>query len=1101
MAVIKQQRQFFNKPIGVVRASQGGALVAEAVGNLAQEVSDIAYETAAANAKKRGEEKALAKSTSSIAALDPETNKPIAYTPPSGFGAIASAAYQEMIDRRFSDSITRELEAKGSALAQASSTAAQYKDGMASYVKNMYDAGGEDTSYKRLIQEAGQDYVSKTYAALRKKEIDAERARIKKEDRLRRLRNTMSIKNRLESGDTSEELQADIAAMQNDALNAYAAGSATISDVTSAFDMSNGYNALIESGNLMSIYTESTEIEQNNIEAALRDPVNMSQYVKSSDLQDTIRTVLRGKGTSSEVISALQANEKVLTENADLRDDQFLEANPVTADMSIAEIKSKYSGQPANVISQAFENKLLLLLEPELEGDNYNLETIVNELQKPDGTIDTSVLPEGAKELLEGMLPSDIEDVVQGLGARRTALSGIQAGIEKAEKKAKTQAELDAARFLKENPATSDMSFTSLKALYVGQPKESLSTAMADLFLIKMESVIGSQGANINRVIEELSKPKALIDQKNLPSPVWNMTQSMTPKEISGLVTNLKSRQSILDSKQSEALNISLGSVAARMQEFKNLKDLNKVLTAYPKILAEISNIPDATKQADKRNALDSDYANLVSQLVSTKGISLDRLGEINSAILGNKEFTEGTDEELDYYKSVSAAHDLVPSAIKARMSDFALIKETENKAIIEQSTFESAEELAKQGKPLSQVHKDALQERYYGDEVPTPEILLKDEAFLGRASANTILSVEYESIEAGLKSGNPATQIAAFDLFRKLTNVQQDIGDTIVTRDFLAGKIDEDTYNAARSSIIVSSFAGGIPPTEVLANMLGYRGNLDGSIRDGLNIKSVREIFTESELKMPEMSAGAQEEFLSIVRYAAASDVPINPESLIEMKNRYMSDMVEDERVLAMRVGDSTRFGLSLAFDDIEVNAVYGHVIAEMSEDPMFAEYLKTKGIVLRIASGMNPFSSQLQEAVQSTMINKFIKFEPIRETWVGDDSDKAYIVKIRDNAGGYMTMMPSGYPVIVSQSMFADDESNERSTLSYYNSLTAAVNSGNKRGTAKAGLEYLINLDPDKYTDLNSVRSIPRDEYFINEQLTDDEVKAIIEEMQSGE
>jgi hypothetical protein len=167
------------------------------------------------------------------------------------------------------------------------------------------------------------------------------------------------------------------------------------------------------------------------------------------------------------------------------------------------------------------------------------------------------------------------------------------------------------------------------------------------------------------------------------------------------------------------------------------------------------------------------------------------------------------------------------------------------------------------------------------------------------------------------------------------------------------------------------------------------------------------------------------------------------------------------------------------------------------MADDPMLKPYLEDIGLAGRVMSsgGLN-YENQVLASLQ-----KYMKLDPIKETWVGDDSNKSYIVKILSTGGGYVTMEKDGFPIIISQSQFSEEETDERSLFSYNNALTAAVNSGNKRGTAKAGLEYLIKLDPEKYTDLESVRSIPRDDYFINDQLSDEEVQQIIEGMQRGQ
>ena len=130
MAVIRQKTQTFNKPIGVVRASQGGRAVGEAISSFANEVTQEAYRVAANQAEKRGEKEAMSRSSSDVVNIDPETGKPIAYTAPSSYGSIATEAYQDLIDRRFQDSVLSEIQAKGSELASSSANADQYRQRM-----------------------------------------------------------------------------------------------------------------------------------------------------------------------------------------------------------------------------------------------------------------------------------------------------------------------------------------------------------------------------------------------------------------------------------------------------------------------------------------------------------------------------------------------------------------------------------------------------------------------------------------------------------------------------------------------------------------------------------------------------------------------------------------------------------------------------------------------------------------------------------------------------------------------------------------------------------------------------------------------------------
>ena len=163
MVVRRLQRQSFVQPIGVVRANAGGELVGQAIANFATERANEAFRKAGIRAEKIGTEAAASLSSEAIVSIDPETNQPVRYTPPVGYGEIAATAYQNMIKSRFESSVQKEIQRKGTELASSSGSAANYRDNMSSYIDSMYNADGDATPYSRYITEYGQEYVQSTY--------------------------------------------------------------------------------------------------------------------------------------------------------------------------------------------------------------------------------------------------------------------------------------------------------------------------------------------------------------------------------------------------------------------------------------------------------------------------------------------------------------------------------------------------------------------------------------------------------------------------------------------------------------------------------------------------------------------------------------------------------------------------------------------------------------------------------------------------------------------------------------------------------------------------------------------------------------------------
>lgn len=161
MAVIRQQTQVFNKPVGVVRSSAGSQGLAQSISRAADTVTDITFQKAAKEAQSKGIEAARAVEAKRLRTFNPETGKPEAYKAPEGFGTIAAQAYQSVVDKRFEDSITQELRIKAQEIAlkyQYNPTG--YSDVMSDYIASMSEnAGGQ---YSQFIQETGQNFLAST---------------------------------------------------------------------------------------------------------------------------------------------------------------------------------------------------------------------------------------------------------------------------------------------------------------------------------------------------------------------------------------------------------------------------------------------------------------------------------------------------------------------------------------------------------------------------------------------------------------------------------------------------------------------------------------------------------------------------------------------------------------------------------------------------------------------------------------------------------------------------------------------------------------------------------------------------------------------------
>ena len=182
MAVIRETQKFRIGPIGVARASEGGQIVGQAISSAANDIAGMLYKTGAKKAEEAGLEAGTSAERASIITINPKTGEPEAFTPPPGFGGIATDAYQRVIRSRFQQSIEEEIKLKSREFAvrfeQNPNAVGLYETAMADYIASMSNnATGEFSGY---IKDVGTSYLNATRSNLAIAQIRRERAAAKK---------------------------------------------------------------------------------------------------------------------------------------------------------------------------------------------------------------------------------------------------------------------------------------------------------------------------------------------------------------------------------------------------------------------------------------------------------------------------------------------------------------------------------------------------------------------------------------------------------------------------------------------------------------------------------------------------------------------------------------------------------------------------------------------------------------------------------------------------------------------------------------------------------------------------------------------------------
>ena len=299
MAVIRQKTQVFNQPVGVVRADAGAAQVGQAISNTASRISQLAYREAAINAEKAGQQAAKAQPSDKLIVIDPDTNMPVAYTPPASFGSIAARSYQNMIDRRFEEAILNEFASKGSEFASSSSTADQYKNRMTNYIQEMYNSEGEATAYSTYIKEAGSEYVASTYASLAKKQAEAAKKALTNQQLMSGYLDEKKLANLIAAGGSDEEILALSSSLRAKYLDLKNTNSMTFPSWKSANDRIDGLQGLSANNNLIDIYSTLSSSEQSMFKLGLTNPTIMARLADKIDNNNLEALAVAAKTTTS----------------------------------------------------------------------------------------------------------------------------------------------------------------------------------------------------------------------------------------------------------------------------------------------------------------------------------------------------------------------------------------------------------------------------------------------------------------------------------------------------------------------------------------------------------------------------------------------------------------------------------------------------------------------------------------------------------------------------------------------------------------------------------------------------------------------------------
>ena len=377
MAITREKTQVFTQPIGVVRADASDSSVGEAISRAATTMANLAFRDAAIDAERAGQEAAGAPSRTDIVTIDPATGRPVAYQPPSNFGRIAARSYQNMIDRRFEESINAELEERGREIANDSSSANDYRDRMSSYVQEMYanavDESGQLNNYGRYIEDTATSYIASTYATMREREARAAREALVRQQLVESHFGRRRINELMVSGASEVETAAAIESEQARLDDIFQTGNMTPAEYFRGRNELDGYRSQIADNRLSNIYANIDDADRAALITSIRNPnaiPELAQRLGIPNLADIMLTA-RIDGNDESLIAMMESQGRLQDEYTESSVNQYARSIEVSSADNVDSIRAKALEVPAE-----FRQEVLNELLGQWASEQINLEVV-----------------------------------------------------------------------------------------------------------------------------------------------------------------------------------------------------------------------------------------------------------------------------------------------------------------------------------------------------------------------------------------------------------------------------------------------------------------------------------------------------------------------------------------------------------------------------------------------------------------------------------------------------------------------------------------------------------------------------------------------------
>ena len=324
-AVIRRTVTAVNKRIGVNNFDTGADEIGRAIAEAGDTIRRTAFKIDAEKAEKIGMDRAMAIESENIRKLD-ESGNPVALEAPEGYGRIARQAYQRVIERRFVETIDKDIRVKAQELAiKHDRNPLEFSKAMDAYIGGLTNK--QDTKFNQQIIEMGA--IAKEQTHLRLVEAARNRARANAAQHV--------IAQNLESTNLAiqKARQNDIAGaldIESERFSATGDAEGAGLKIGSASQFRDNFRGQVAGANLASNFPTLSRSDRNQIVSAISSGgVNVTLSKEAKQVYDRVSNLITPSNQDTVLAEIRSSNSALISqEDFELRQQRIINQKAVS---------------------------------------------------------------------------------------------------------------------------------------------------------------------------------------------------------------------------------------------------------------------------------------------------------------------------------------------------------------------------------------------------------------------------------------------------------------------------------------------------------------------------------------------------------------------------------------------------------------------------------------------------------------------------------------------------------------------------------------------------------------------------------------------------